>query len=70
MFFRYKIIIEEVFFVVFIECKFKFKYIGGEIDIIVILFVVNGKEFFSGKEIYDFEGKFKILYLFYGLEDD
>ncbi|HBG7986351.1 TPA: esterase family protein, partial [Clostridioides difficile] len=48
----------------FIECKFKSKYTGGETDIIVILPVANGKELFSGKEIYDFEGKFKTLYLF------
>lgn len=54
----------------FIECKFKSKYTGGETDIIVILPVANGKELFSGKEIYDFEGKFKTLYLFHGLEDD
>lgn len=45
MLFRYKIIIEEVFFVAFIECKFKSKYTGGETDIIVILPVANGKNF-------------------------
>lgn len=54
----------------FIECKFKSKYTGGETDIIVVLPVANGKELFNGKEIYDFEGKFKTLYLFHGLEDD